>query len=296
MQFLAYVIIYPFLWLISLLPFRLLYVFSDVLYIIIYHIIGYRKKTVNANLKLVFPNKSNEERLVITKKFYHHLCDMMVEAIKSMTISETAIKKRFTFKNLDLIYDLEKKNRSIIMMCAHYGSWEWIFVLQKYVNHKGYAVYKRLRNTYFDKLVRRIRAKYDSYLITTKETVPTLMRAKVNKELVISGLVSDQSPKAKKALHWNEFMGIKVPVHTGAEIIAKRLDMSVLFFKVKRIRRGYYEATFESLALDPKAHENYEISDEFLKRVETQIKEAPEYYLWTHKRWKHKDNIPEKFQ
>ncbi|WP_370099879.1 lysophospholipid acyltransferase family protein, partial [Xanthomarina gelatinilytica] len=170
MQFLAYILIYPFLWLISILPFRLLYLFSDGIYILIYHIIGYRKKTVKENLHLVFPDKSNKEIKTITKTFYHHLCDMIVESIKSMTISEAEMKKRFVIKNVDQILELEKENKSIVLMCGHYASWEWIFILQKYINHKGYAIYKRLANKYFDALVKRIRAKYNSYLITTKET------------------------------------------------------------------------------------------------------------------------------
>lgn len=288
MQLIAYILIYPFLWLISILPFKLLYAFSDCIYILLYHVVGYRKKVVRENINLVFPDKSEAKKKKIIKKFYHHLCDMMVESIKSMTISEAEMKKRYQFKNLDIIHDLEKKNKSIILMCAHYGSWEWIFILQKYVNHKGYAVYKRIRNKYFDKLIKRIRAQYNSYLITTKETIPTLIKAKNNNELTINGFVSDQSPKKDKAFHWNEFMGVNVPIHTGAEMLAKRLDMSVIFFKVKRIKRGYYETTFEMLAENAKDFKDYEITDAFMKRVEDQIYEAPEYYLWTHKRWKHR--------
>lgn len=288
MQLIAYILIYPFLWLISILPFRILYAFSDFIFIIMYYIVGYRKKTVYENLHLVFPEKSEKEIKTIAKKFYHHLCDMMFESIKSMTISESEIKKRYQFKNLDLIHDLEKKNKSIILMCAHYGSWEWIFILQTYVNHKGYAVYKRISNKHFDKLIKRIRAKYNSYLITTKETIPTLTKAKRNGELTINGFVSDQSPKKEKAFHWNKFMGIEVPIHTGAEMLAKRLDMSVIFFKVKRLKRGYYETTFEVLAENAKDYKDYEITDIFMKRVEKQIHEKPQYYLWTHKRWKHR--------
>ncbi|WP_412984595.1 lysophospholipid acyltransferase family protein [Pontimicrobium sp. IMCC45349] len=289
MQLIAYILIYPFLWIISILPFRLLYAFSDCLYILLYQIIGYRKKVVRENLDLVFPNKSEVEKKLIMKRFYHHLCDMMVESIKSMTISEAEMKKRYQFKNLDIIHELEKKNKSIILMCAHYGSWEWIFILQTYINHKGYAIYKRIRNKHFDKLIKGIRAKYNSHLITTKETIPILTRASRNGELTINGFASDQSPKKKKAFHWNEFMGINVPIHTGAEMLAKRLDMSVIFFRVKRIKRGYYETTFEMLAENAKEFKDYEITDAFMKRVEDQIYEAPEYYLWTHKRWKHRE-------
>jgi KDO2-lipid IV(A) lauroyltransferase len=296
MQLIAYIIIYPILWLISILPFRLLYAFSDVLYLFIYKIFGYRKSTVTSNLKLVFPDKSEKEVSEITSKFYHHLCDMILEAIKAMTISESEMKKRYTFTNVSLIHNLEQKNKSIALMGAHYGSWEWMFILQSYINHKGYAIYKRLGNKYFDRLVKRIRARHNSYLITTKETFRVLKEAKNNGELTINGFAADQSPKVKKAFHWNNFMGIKVPMHTGAEIIAKRMDMAVIFFSVKRHRRGYYQTTFHTITENPKQHKDYEITDAFFKLVEEQIYKAPQYYLWTHKRWKHRDKVPSEFQ
>lgn len=295
MQFIAYILIYPFLWLISILPFRLLYAFSDGLYILIYRIIGYRKKTVKENLRLVFPEKSKDEINTITKKFYHHLCDMVVEAIKSMTISEKEMKKRYTFSNIEIIKDYENKNRSIVLMTAHYGSWEWIFILQSYIKHTGYAIYKRLNNKYFDRLVKRIRARHNSFLITTKETFNVLENAKKNNELTLNGFASDQSPKPDKAYHWLDFMGIKVPAHTGAELMAKRLDMSVVFFAVKRIKRGYYQGTFTNLAENPYDYKDYEITDQFFELVEQQIHQAPEFYLWTHKRWKHRDKVPKEF-
>ncbi|REE25447.1 KDO2-lipid IV(A) lauroyltransferase [Winogradskyella pacifica] len=295
MQLIAYILIYPILWLISILPFRLLYGFSDVIYIFMYRIFGYRKTTVKENLRLVFPDKSEKEISEITGKFYHHFCDMMVEAIKSLTISEAQMNKRFKFTNVELINDLEKKQRNIILMCAHYGSWEWIFILQRHIEYKGYAVYKRLKNKYFDKLVKRIRAKYNSHLITTKETYGVLLKSKKKDELTINGFVSDQSPKAHKAFHWNEFMGIKVPMYTGAEMLAKKLDMAVVFFSVKRVKRGYYETTFTTITENPKEYKDYEITDLFFKMVEKQILEAPQYYLWTHKRWKHRNKVPAEF-
>jgi len=294
MQLIAYLIVYPILWLVSILPFRLLYALSDVIYFLMYRIFKYRKSIVKANLRLVFPDKSEQDITTITSKFYHHFCDMMVEAIKSMTISEAELLKRYRFTNVELINDLEKKERSVILMCGHYGSWEWIFILEKYVNHKGHAVYKRLANKYFDRLIKRIRAKYNAHLITTKETFKVLYASKQKGELTINGFVSDQSPKAQKALHWNDFMGIKVPMYVGAEVLAKKLDMAVVFFSVKRIKRGYYETTFETIAEHPKEFKDYEITDQFFKLLEKQILEAPQYYLWTHKRWKHRDKVPAK--
>ena len=288
MQLLAYILIYPILWIVSMLPFRILYFVSDLLYILMYYVIGYRKKVVKENLNLVFPNKSEAELRIILKRFYHHLCDMIVESVKSMNISIDSMKSRYKFNNLDIITDYEKQNKSIILMCAHYGSWEWIFILQTYTTHRSYAIYKRLQNKYFDRLVKSIRARYNSYLITTKETFSVMEEARKKGILSMSGFASDQSPKKDKARYWADFMGINVPVHTGAEALAKKLDMPIVFFSVKRMKRGFYEATFQTLADKPKSFKDYDITDRFLKLVEDQIIEAPEYYLWTHNRWKHR--------
>lgn len=295
MQLLAYILIYPFIWLISILPFRILYAFSDFIYLFIYCIFGYRKKVVQENLILVFPDKSLEEIKTITKKFYHHLCDMVVESMKSMTISESEMKKRYAFTNIEVLKTLEKQNRDVIIMCGHYASWEWIFILQTYVSHKGFAVYKRLNNKYFDRLIKRIRARYNSHLITTKETIQTLKDLKASGELSITGFVADQSPKLDKAYHWNNFMGITVPIHTGAEMLAKELDMAVVFFDVKKVGRGYYQTTFKTIAEHPNKFPNYTITDIFKSFVEEQIQKQPEYYLWTHKRWKHRNDVPKEF-
>jgi KDO2-lipid IV(A) lauroyltransferase len=293
MQFLVYILVYPILWVISVLPFRLLYFLSDVFYVILYYIIGYRKKVVTENLKLSFPEKTSEEITLIRKRFYHHLSDMMFEAIKSITISEAEMHKRYVFTNVNEIHKLEKENRSIVLFMGHYASWEWVFILQTHVKHKGYAVYKRLSNRYFDALVKRIRAKYNSYLITTKETFPTLIKAKQDNELTLNGFVFDQSPKLSRAIYWQEFMGTEVPVHVGAEILTKRLDMVSLFLKVKKVKRGHYEATFTDIIRNTKDYKDFDITNLYLKRVEEQIQEAPEYYFWTHKRWKHRGKKPQ---
>ncbi|MDA8572791.1 lysophospholipid acyltransferase family protein [Flavobacteriaceae bacterium] len=288
MQLLAFVLIYPLLWFVSILPFRLLYAVSDMLFVVLYYVVGYRKKTVEENLKLVFPEKSETERKRITKQFFRHLCDMILEAIKSMNISVEDMKARFKFTNIEVIQDYEKRQKSIALMCAHYGSWEWIFILQAYTSHLTFAIYKKLNNIYFDKLIRKIRARYDSYLITTKDSIDVLTDNKKKGLITINGFAADQSPKKEKAYHWNTFMGIEVPVHTGAEMLSKKLDMPVVFFSVKRIKRGFYETTFQTLAEHPNDFKDYEITDQFLKLVEQQIHDEPQYYLWTHKRWKHR--------
>jgi len=296
MQLIAYILIYPILWLISILPFRLLYGLSDILCFWLYSVFGYRKSTVKENLRLVFPDKSEKEITTITKKFYSHFCDIILESIKSLTIKESEIKKRFVYTNIEKVKELETQNRSVLLMCSHYANWEWTVVMQCYIKHKGYAIYKRLRNKHFDTLVKRIRAKYNAYLVTTKKTISTLTSLKKEGDLFAAGFAADQSPKKDKAHYWRDFLGVKAPIITGPEMIAKRLDVPVLFFKIEKVKRGYYEATFQEVIMNPKDYKDYEITDMYIDFIEKQIYEKPEYYLWTHKRWKHKDEVPEKFK
>lgn len=288
MQLLLFLLVYPALWAISILPFRLLYLFSDGVYLIVYRIIGYRKKTVRANLAMTLPHLSGSERLMIEKKFYRHMCDMFLEMIKTMTITQAEMDRRFVITNLPDYLEMEKKGKSIALMCAHYATYEWVISMNKYITFEGFAIYKRLANRHFDKLVRGIRSKFGANLITTKETGDTILHNMSQNKLSIYGFASDQSPKAAKAYHWTRFMGIETPVHTGAEMLAKKYDMNVVFLRVEKVRRGFYRATIEELAENPREIADYEITDEFMRRVEKQIYAAPEYYLWTHKRWKHR--------
>lgn len=166
----------------------------------------------------------------------------------------------------------------------------------RYVTTDGYAIYKKIENKYFDQLVRKIRAKYNTNLITNKETFTSMRDHKRLGKKGIYGFLSDQSPKLKSAYHWREFMNLKVPVHTGAEKLAKELDLAIVFFKTKKVKRGYYETTFKTITLNPSEYNDYQITDMFISYLEELINEAPEYYLWTHKRWKHKDKVPKDFQ
>jgi KDO2-lipid IV(A) lauroyltransferase len=288
MQFLIYILVYPFLWLISILPFPILYVLSDAVYFFIYYIIGYRKETVRQNIAMALPHLSAEERLRIEKKSFHHLCDMFLEMAKTMTISEKEINKRFKYTNLDVYLDLEKKNKSIALMCAHYASYEWVLSMNNHITYRGYGIYKKIANQYFDKLVRDIRAKFKAFLITTKETKLTIEYNNKHEILGVFGFASDQTPRRSDNLYWFTFMGIETPIHFGAEMLAKRYDMNVIYLKVTKVKRGYYEATFEVLSEDVTSVPNYKISEKFIQKVEQQIYERPELYLWTHKRWKHK--------
>ncbi|OCB78594.1 lysophospholipid acyltransferase family protein [Flavobacterium crassostreae] len=287
MQFLVFLIAYPLLWLVSILPFPVFYALSDVLYFLMYYVVGYRKKTVKANLALALPNRTDQERLQIEKKFYHHLCDLFLEMTKTMTMSSTEMNKRFVITNPELLKEYEKKGKSIMLLASHYASWEWLITLNLNTSFQGVGVYKKLSNKYFDTLIKDIRSKYNTQLVVTRETIALISSNQKKGILSIYGLASDQSPKNDRISHWDYFMGVEVPVHTGAEMLAKKYDLSVLFAKVEKTKRGHYKATLIPLSDHPKLAADFDITHRFIQEVEKQIYQAPEYYFWTHKRWKH---------
>lgn len=292
MQLIGFIIAYPLLWLVSRLPFSLLYGLSNILYYLVYHSIGYRKKVVRENLRLAFPEKSIAEIKAIEKKFYRHMCDMFLEMIKTMGISHEQLQKRFVFTNLEVLHGLEAQNKSIMVMFPHYASWEWSIALDAHIKSKGYGIYQKINNPYFDKLIRDIREKFGTSLISTKETKEIVAKNRREGRLSTYGILSDQSPMRHKAQYWTSFMGIVVPVHVGAENLCKKLDLPAVYLKVRKLKRGHYQGTFKILAENPKEFKDFEITDAFLREVEDSIREAPEYYFWTHKRWKHRGKGP----
>lgn len=243
---------------------------------------------VYSNLELVFPEKTPLERKQIAKAFYQHLCDIIFETIKNLTISEKEITQRFKFENLELLDTLYKKDKSVLLMCAHYASWEWSGILGKFMDFKGVAVYKKINNQYFDRLVKKIRGRFGATIVANTKIVPTLFRNFKKGEKTCTLILSDQTPRVEAAKHRDTFMDIDVPVFTGSEELAKRLDFAVVYLKVEKVKRGYYSATFVPLTEDPKSIPDYQLTRMFLTEIEKQIKEAPAYYLWSHKRWKHR--------
>ncbi len=295
MQRLVYLLSFPFLWLLSRIPFSLLYIFSDVVCFLVYHVIRYRRSTVRHNLKLVFPEKDKKELKRIERKAYTHMCDMFLEMGKSISISKKELKKRFAFTNIEEIKKLLDAEKSVIMLNGHYASYEWANALQFYdLDFKGYAVYKKLKNKYFDRLAHRIRGRFGAELIRSTQATKKIASNERQGIRGIYAFIADQSPRLDRAWYWTKFMDVKAPAFTGGEVLAKRLDMAVVYLQVEKIKRGYYHATFEVLAENATDYPDFEITEKFLRKLEHQIHEKPEHYLWTHKRWKHKDvEIPE---
>ena len=287
MNALIYYLSFPLLWIISRLPFAVFYLLSDVVCFILYRLIGYRKSVVQGNLKIAFPDLAPTELLQIEKKFYTHLCDLFLEIIKSMGMRKEEMLERFQVKNIEVLKTFEEQNRSIFLVCGHYASWEWMMSLGYHIKHKGYGIYRPISNPYFDALIKRIRSRHDAYMITQKESVSIIKNKEASGELSIYVFASDQSPRPKPLTYWRSFLGVHVPMYNGAERLAIELDVPVVFAKIKRVERGYYELEFKTLTDQPKSLKKNEITDLFTEWLEAQIKEDPSQYFWTHKRFKY---------
>ena len=292
MKLLIYILFYPLIWIISTLPFRVLYLFSDFLFLLIYYVIGYRKRVVLYNLKLTFPEKSEKEILIIRKKFYHHFVDIFMEMIKSFTISAKEMDKRYIYTNNDYLNELYKDGKSVILMSSHYANWEWILNLTNHVNYKCVGAFTKISNPYFNNAILKSRGRFGVQLVETSKTIRTMISDKKNKVQSIFGLLSDQSPQLNNNTYWSHFLGVKVPIHTGGETLAKKYDMNMVFMDTKKVKRGYYESTFSLITKDAQSYSDYKLTDIFINKVEEQVRNQPEYYFWTHNRFKHKDKVP----
>ena len=277
---------------ISRLNFTTIYLISDLLYYILYYIFSYRKKVVRKNLELAFPEKSKMERRRIERENFRNLTDIFLETFKSNNIKEKDLRERFRFKNPELLEKIYNNNQEVIVMCSHYCSWEWVFVIEKITKFKINAIYKQLSNKYFDKWTKDRRSQYGANMITTKETYREISRLSKLKSLNFYGFASDQSPKKSKAVYWGNFLNNWVPIHTGAEIIAKKYNIAIVFMDVQKVKRGYYEASFSLITEKPNSFKKFELTDKYIELVEKQVRNKPEYYTWTHRRFKHRKINP----
>ena len=296
MQLVAYRFFYLFIWIFSRVPWPVFYFLSDCIYVLVYYLIGYRKKTVTQNLRLVFPDKSNKEIKRIRKASYKHMCDMFLEMTRTLSITKEEMSRRFHITNPEIFKDLEIKNKSIIAMMGHYNSYEWTNSIEMLTKFKCVGIYKPVKNKYINDLAKRIRARFGSRLIASPKAIREITRDQFKEgELNLYGLISDQSPKIQNATFWIDFMGIKVPAFVGGEILSRKLGLSTYYMHVEKVKRGFYEGTLIPLSEDPKNEEEpFIITKKFTKMLEAQIKNKPENYLWTHKRWKHRnETIPE---
>ncbi|MGV8879991.1 MAG: lysophospholipid acyltransferase family protein [Sphingobacteriaceae bacterium] len=276
-----------FLYLVSLLPFTILYLLADFIYVFLYHLTGYRRKTIRKNLRNSFPEKSLAECRAIEKKYYAYLADLMVESIKTISIGEKELRKHFQILNPELLESYFDQGKSILGVLGHYGNWEMAALITGFVtDKKRLIIYKPLNNPVFDAFFKHTRSRFGTTLIPMKSTMRTL--AAYRNEPKITVFVSDQTPVRHETQYFTQFLNQPTAVFLGIEKMAKMTNDPIVFCDIKVVKRGHYTCTFVPLVLNPQETATHEITDIHVRYLEEVIRREPQYWLWSHKRWKFK--------
>ena len=287
MNLLNYILYYLIILPISSLPFFILYRLSDVLYYLFFYVIGYRKKVVSGNIRLSFPELSVKEHFKISKDFYRHFCDLFVESIKLFTISKKTVLHRLKVLNPELANSYFSEGRSIILVGGHYNNWELLAVaIDEQLKHHCVALYKPLNNHFFDERMRNTRGKFGLEMISIRETRNFFETRKTEPNAVIFG--SDQSPGNPEKGYWMKFLNQDTSVLFGAEKYARDYNLPVLYGSIQKISRGHYSFELELITDQPASMPHGAITEAHTRLLEKDITHQPAYWLWSHRRWKHK--------
>ena len=284
MQALTFYLAYPFIYLVAVLPFPLLYALSDALAWVM-SAAGYRKDVIQNNLRNSFPEKPEQEILSLTKAYYHYLCDLILETLKTMKMTEKENRARVTLKNPEVLEQLFAKNKSVILMLGHFGNWEWFGpCITLNTDYQLVVIYRPLSQPYFEKMTSRWRTRFGTEITPVQQTLRTMV---ANRDRVTAtAFIADQA--APSNAYWTNFLNQDTSVFTGAEKIAVKFNYPVVYLHATRPKRGYYVVTPEVLFDNPAETTENEISERFTRRLETDIRMNPVIWLWSHKRWKNK--------
>lgn len=284
-----YFLVYPLLWIFSLLPFKILYFLSDILYLITYYIVGYRRKVVRKNLVQSFPEKTAKEIKLIEQKFYHFFCDLLLETVKEFTLNEKVVRKRVEFRNTERMVELLKENKSILIMMAHYGNWEWLTffpVALQNADFKSFQIYKQLRNHQTDKLVYNLRKRFGGINVEKHQLLRTIFKNVQANTPGVYWMLSDQMPSIKNTGMRLTFLHQNTAVLTGTEQLSHKFDFPVFYAKITRPYRGKYIFDFIPVTEEPLQTAQNDITIKYFELLEESVLERPELWLWSHKRWK----------
>lgn len=276
--------------LLSFLPFSVLYLLSDLLYLLTYHFVRYRREVVRRNLKNAFPSKFDKELIAIEKKFYHHLCDYFVETIKTLDLSDNEVDKRMKFENPEIINRLTSEGRSCILSLGHYGNWEWV---PSIVNHlmpdvEQGLIYKELHSRPFDSLFLKIRSHFKSIPIEMNTVFRKMINWRNNEQKMVIGFLSDQRPPRYLDKYWTQFLNQDTLVQIGMERIARQLNYAVVYLDIEKVKRGYYVGKFSLITPNAGEEPEFAIMERYMRKLEETVLREPAYYLWSHNRWKYK--------
>ena len=288
MSAILYYLFYVINWIITLLPLNLLYLFSDVLYLVFYHVIKYRKDVVRENMTNAFPDRSEKEIELIMKKFYRHLSDLFVEVLKLTHIGSEELKRRFIVENPELLARLKSEGRDIVAVAGHFNNWEWMAGLPFYTDYTCISIYKPLKNKHFNGFVNNLRSRFGMNLTPMSLVIRELINNRKNNVRTFSAFISDQIPAKGDINYWTNFLNQETAVYLGSEKVAVKYNMVMLFLNLQKIKRGYYSLKLELISEEPGSLPEFELTDRHVKILERIIRENPESWIWSHRRWKHK--------
>lgn len=288
MKKVQYYILYGIVFLFSLLPMWLHYCFSDLLYVIIYRIIRYRRTIVRKNLCNSFPEKSKKELRYIEHRFYAFFCDYIVENIKLLTMRKSNLMRRMTFEGLDEVNQSFKEHDLVFIYLGHYCNWEYVASLQWWVPKDIHCaqLYSSLKSYAFDRLFYHIRSRYGGENIKKNESMRHIVAYRQRHEKAIIGFISDQTPRWINIHKWLDFLHQDTPVFTGTERIAKKVNAAVYYGEMSRVKRGYYKCRFRLMTNDASSMKDEQLTTSYMHLLEQSIQRGPYYWLWTHNRWK----------
>lgn len=272
----------------AMLPMRVLYIISDLLYPLVYYVIGYRKKIVLQNLRNSFPEKPEKEIEIISKKFYRHFCDILIETVKLFHISADELKRRMKYVDNSALVEEYQNGKHVLMVVGHYNNWEWASGLCMQGPHHFTSIYKPLTNKYFDELMMKMRTRFGGEMVSMGKVGRVFMNNIREGKLTMVNFIADQSPYEAEIQYWTTFLNQETPVFLGIEKIALKTKQPVYFASFKKVKRGYYEVTVEKLCNDCNELAPHELTEMHVRKMEELIKEDPQYWLWSHRRWKSK--------
>lgn len=288
MKKVLYCIVFTIWYLISLLPLKLLYVLSDGLFYLIYYVVKYRRPLVRKNLTDSFPEKSLDEIVKIERGFYSWFCDYIVETLKLFTMSKRQMRRRMVFHNAEAVDKEIAAGKSCAIYLGHYGNWEWISSLPLWLSDEATClqIYHVLENKAFDELFLYVRGRMGSTSVPMADTLRSIIKRKAEGQRLVIGFIADQVPLWNSIHYWSDFLHHDTPVFTGTERIAKHQDMAVFYLDVSRPKRGYYEAEFKLVTDKAKEEPQFAITESYMKLLEATIQRKPQFWLWSHNRWK----------
>lgn len=283
--------IFKIILLFSRVPLRILYWISDLIFFVIYYMVGYRRKVVLENLQNSFPEKSAEELKQIGKNFYLNFCDYIVETFRSFSISSTELRVRVQHLNQDVFRDAKEENKNVILLAGHVFNWEWYNVLATIIPQEhSFPVYRKVQNNFWEEKIKSLRNRFGNKALEAKEVIRHIFK-NPNDGNSVYMFVADQTPHFSEVTYGLNFLNQKTPAFVGYDKLSTRMDLAFVFCEMKKVKRGFYQINYYRIYPEGEKFTEFEVVKKFHHLLQNTINKRPDNYLWSHRRWKYQNAI-----